>query len=198
MARRLRQSGAGGPKGKFPESLVSPGRVVSTGSVKAHVYTSSDSVTHVIVVRVRCCLPTGSGASKGFMVDLAASAESCLDDSRNIVAVAIGRHRAKLNAEPDATFPETVQRFREVVSVNAEKIVYVRAEAEVSWGEFMELVDDVWPEVNVVSILTPQVEKMSRRTYCLGPSCRDCTKFGELPHASPVLPIRSNPHLSIA
>jgi hypothetical protein len=114
------------------------------------------------------------------MVDLAASAESCGDGS-DIVAVAIGRHRAKLNAEPDATFPEAVQRLREIMSTRGEKIVYVRAEAEVSWGELMELVDDIWPEVNVVSILTPQVEAISRRTLCLGPSCRDCTKFGGFP-----------------
>jgi biopolymer transport protein ExbD len=122
----------------------------------------------------------GSGTAKGFMVDLATSAESC-GDSRTIVAVAVGRHRAKLNAEPDATFPEVVQRLREVMSYRAEKVVYVKAEAEVSWGEFLELVGDVWPEVNAVSILTPQVEAMARRTYCLGPSCRDCTKFGGFP-----------------
>jgi hypothetical protein len=111
------------------------------------------------------------------MVDLATSGESCGDGSL-IVAAAIGGHRAKLNAEPDRTFSETVQRLREVMSYRAERIVYVRAETGVSWGEFMELVDDVWPEVNVVSILTPRVEAVLHRTYCLGPSCRDCTKFG--------------------
>ncbi len=45
----------------------------------------------------------------------------------------------------------------------------------------MELVDDVWPEVTLVSVLTPQVEAMYRRTHCLGRSCRDCTKFGGFP-----------------
>jgi len=73
------------------------------------------------------------------MVDLAASAESC-GDSSNIVAVAVGRHRARLNAEPDVTFPEAVQGLREVMTYRAEKIVYVKAEADVSWGEFLELV----------------------------------------------------------
>jgi hypothetical protein len=120
-------------------------------------------------------------ASKGIMVDLATSPKSCGDGS-HIIAVAIGGHRAKLNAEPDAAFPEVVQRLRKVMSYRAEKIVYVKAEAEVSWGEFLELVDDVWPEVNVVSVLTPQVEV--RRTYCLSPSCRDCTRFGGLPMRS--------------
>jgi hypothetical protein len=50
----------------------------------------------------------GSVAPNGFMVDLATSGESCGDGSL-IVAAAIGGHRAKLNAEPDRTFSETVQ-----------------------------------------------------------------------------------------
>jgi hypothetical protein len=118
-----------------------------------------------------------NGTPKGFIVDVATSAESC-GDGTYIVAAAIGGHRAKLNAEPDRTYPETVKRLREVMSYRAERVVYVKAETGVPWGEFMELVDDVWPEVNVVSILTPQVEAMSRRTFCLGPSCRDCARFG--------------------
>jgi hypothetical protein len=120
------------------------------------------------------------GHSKGFAVDMAASPKSC-GDGRDIVAVAIGSRRAKLNAEPDAAFPEVVQRLRDVMSYRAEKVVYIKALADVPWGEFLELVDDVWPEVNVVSILTPQVEAMVRQTYCLSPSCRDCTKFGGFP-----------------
>src|ERR1700674_2080230 len=141
---------------------------------------STVTLARSTVAALFVCSPAchyGSGAQKVFLVDLATSAESC-GDSGNIVAVAIGRHRARLNAEPDVTFPEAVQRLREAMTYRAEKIVYVKAEADVSWGEFLELVDDVWPEVNVVSILTPQVEATARRTYCLGPSCRDCTRFG--------------------
>jgi hypothetical protein len=119
----------------------------------------------------------GSGAPKGFIVDLATAGVSC-GDGRVIVAFAIGRHRVKLNAEPDVSFPEGVQRLREVMTHRAEKVVYVKAEADVSWEEFLELLDDVWPEVSVVSILTPQVEATARRTHCLGLSCRDCTRFG--------------------
>jgi hypothetical protein len=120
------------------------------------------------------------GGSKGFAVDLATSPKSCGEGSE-IVAVAIGRHRARLNAEADAFFPEVVQRLHEVMSNRAEKVVYIKAEAEVPWGEFVELVGDVWSEVNVVSIITPQVESMSRQTYCLSPSCRDCINLGGFP-----------------
>jgi hypothetical protein len=79
---------------------------------------------------------------------------------------------------PAATIPEAAQRLREVMSTRAEKVVFVKAEADVSWGEFVELVDHVWPEVDVVSILTPQVEMLARRTHCLSTSGRVCAGFG--------------------
>ena len=125
----------------------------------------------------------GNEQSRGFPVDLAVSQESC-GDGRTIVAVAIGGHRARPNAEPDAAFPKVVQRLREVMSYRAEKVVYIKAEPQVPWTEFLELVDYVWPEVQVVSILTPQVEAMARRTLCLSPSCRDCTGRGGFPRAT--------------
>jgi hypothetical protein len=118
--------------------------------------------------------------SKGFTVDLAVSPKYC-GDGRNIVAVVIGRRRARLNAEPDAAFPAVVQGLREVMSYRAEKVVYIKAEPEVQWGEVLELVDNVWSEVNVIGILTPQVEALARQTDCLSPSCRDCTKLGGFP-----------------
>jgi hypothetical protein len=95
------------------------------------------------------------------------------EDGRNLVAIAIGRHRARLNVEPDWKISEVALRLREVLSYRAEKMVYVKAEMGVSWGEFLELVDHVWPEADVVSIITPQVDL--RRRYCLAPSCGACT-----------------------
>ena len=60
----------------------------------------------------------------------------------------------------------------------AEKVVYVQAEPDVPWGEFIELVDHAWPEANVVSILTSRVEARARRTSCRGLSSRDLTGLG--------------------
>jgi hypothetical protein len=125
----------------------------------------------------------GNEQSWGFRVDLAKSQETC-GDGRSIVAVAIGGHRARLNAERDAAFPKVAQRLREVMSYRAEKVLYIKAEPQVPWTEFLELVDQVWPDVQVVSILTPQVEAMARRTLCLSPSCRDCTRLGGFPRAT--------------
>ncbi len=121
----------------------------------------------------------GSAVSKGFIVDLAAVEVSTTCGDNSVVAVAIGRHRAKLNAEPDVAFSEAIRGLHEVMTHRVERIVYVKAEPDVFWGEFLELVDNVWPEVNVVSILTPQVEA---RGTCPGLSCRDCTRFGGFHH----------------
>ena len=112
------------------------------------------------------------------VVDVASTSVPPCGDSGNIVATAIKGHKAKLNAEPVAALPAVRRRLREVLSYRAEKLVYVRAESDVPWSEFIELVDNVWPETDVVSILTPQVEAQAGRTYCLQPSCRDCTGLG--------------------
>jgi hypothetical protein len=96
-------------------------------------------------------------------------------ESRDIVAVALENHRAKLNAEPEAPIADLKLRLHEVMSTRAEKLVYVTADAEVPWGEFMELIDGVWPEVDVVSLLTHQVRAAAARTHCLSPSCGRCT-----------------------
>ena len=127
-----------------------------------------------------CCAACtrDTGPAKGIIIDVASSSAPCGDSPRTLVATAIGAHKARLNQEPVAAIPEVCRRLREVLSYRAEKVVYVNAEAEVPWEDFMELVDNVWPETDVVSILTPEVEVLGRRTHCLHPSCRDFTRFG--------------------
>ena len=132
-----------------------------------------------------CCLVLVYGAvgcrtrpaSTGIMIDLATSPKRC-GDGREIVAVAINGHRARLNAEPDTTVASIVLRLHNIMRTRAEKVVYVAAEPTVPWGEFVELVDSLWPEVDVVSLVTPQVNAEARRSFCILPSCRDCRKFG--------------------
>ena len=131
-------------------------------------------------VLVLCCAAcvVEQRSAQGILVDVAASSAPCGDPPHHLVATATGGHRARLNKEQDATIPEVCRRLREVLVYLVEKVVYVNADAGVSWGEFMELIDHVWPETDVVSILTPQVEVLARRTACLYPSCRDCAKLG--------------------
>jgi hypothetical protein len=131
-----------------------------------------------------CCAACSreNHAKRVFRVNVATSPESCGDGS-NIVAIALGGHRARLNAEPEASIVVAAQRLHEIMSYRAEKVVYVKAETHVSWGEFLELIERVWPEVNVVSILTPQVEASARRNDCLAPSCHDCSNLGDFGRA---------------
>ncbi len=138
---------------------------------------SGASSTLALILFCLGCVPE-RGPPKGFFIDVASSAAPC-GESRNIVATAVGEEKARLNAEGDAPIPEVCRKMREVLKHRAEKVVYVRAEADVTWGEFMVLVDQVWPETDVVSILTPKTEAMVRLTLCLHPSVHsDYTKFG--------------------
>jgi hypothetical protein len=133
------------------------------------------STTALILVCAACgANPTATG----FLIDLPNTSGPCGDGPRTVVAVALGAHRARLNEEPGADVPVVAQRLREVMKYRAEKVVYVTAEQDTSWGDFLEVVEGVWPEADVVSFFTPQVATQSRRTLCLSPSCRDCRNLG--------------------
>jgi len=115
-------------------------------------------------------------AAEGFMLGIATAPASCMDNVRIVIATATSSHRARLNTEPELPIAEVSPRLREVMRYRAERVVYVRADADVSWGEFVELVDHVWPEADVVSLITPQVDAEARRTICLSP-CGNCARL---------------------
>ncbi len=95
--------------------------------------------------------------------------QTCSDDRRVIVAVAMGGGRAGLNADGVRTLPEFRKRLHEVMGYRADKAVFVRAEPGVRWSEFIEMVGQVWPETDVVSLLTGSVA--AQANYC-GPMLR--------------------------
>jgi biopolymer transport protein ExbD len=135
--------------------------------------------TLAIMALILYCAACGANhEAKGFLIDLPNTTGPCGDGPRRIVAVALGGHKARLNKEPNADIPAVVQQLREVMKYRAEKVVYVTAEQDASWGDFLEVVEGIWPEADVVSIFTPQVAALSRRTLCLYPSCRDCRNLG--------------------
>jgi hypothetical protein len=121
-------------------------------------------------------------AAKALFLDLATAPESC-GDGRDILVTAIGRHRAKVNMEPDIAIAEIGPKLRAALRYRAEKIVYVKAQSDVSWGEFLDLLDSARPEVEIISLLTQQVDVLSRRHLCLAPSCGDCAHLRRL-HAN--------------
>ena len=92
------------------------------------------------------------------MIDIATAPEHC-GDGRYIVASAIGDHRVSLNAEPSLAIWELPSRLQETLKYRAEKLVYVR-EPGVSFGEFIQLVDTVRPEADIISLITPQLKPL--------------------------------------
>lgn len=73
-----------------------------------------------------------------------------------------------LNQESYNTLVESVARLHEVLLTRAERAVLVRAQPDVSWAEFLEMVDHLKPEVTRLAILTPQVEALARLDrHCL-------------------------------
>jgi hypothetical protein len=125
-----------------------------------------------------CAACGANHKATGFLIDLPNTTSPCGDGPHIVVAVALGRHRAKIEQGAKPDIPAVAQRLREVMQYRAEKVVYVTAEQDATWSDFLEVVDGVWPEADVVSLFTPQVAALSRQTLCLRPSCLDCRNLG--------------------
>jgi hypothetical protein len=75
---------------------------------------------------------------------------------------------------------EFILRLREILAYRAEKLVFVAGDSQASWGDFIAMVDRIWPEADVVSIITPKVERLALQQNCLAPSCGRCENFRSL------------------
>ena len=109
----------------------------------------------------------------GFMIDIASAPEHC-GDGRDVEALAVGNNMVALTPDPSFDIHELPSRLRETFKYRAEKLVFVRAEPGVSFAEFVQLVDAVRPEAEIISLITPQVEVLARARHCLAPSCGPC------------------------
>jgi hypothetical protein len=126
--------------------------------------------------------------ANGYVLDVAkvpapdplAAVHQLCGDARYIIATAAGNGRVRLNGEAELSLDDFVLRIREILSYRAEKLVYVSGGPQASWGDFISMVDRVWPEAEVVSILTPEVERLAQQQHCLAPSCARCDSLGSL------------------
>ena len=126
--------------------------------------------------------------SVGFVLDVAFSPNSC-GDGNNVVATVMGNHQARLNSAPPFNVSDARWTIRTRLSTRAEKLLYVRADPDVTFGEFIEFVDAVSPEVEVLSVITPQVEQQVQRSWCLSPSKRTVQRLWGIPRAPTAPPI---------
>jgi hypothetical protein len=129
----------------------------------------------VLVVLVSAC--AGERApSRGFLLDVATAPERC-GESRAEVLTALGQRRVQVTYDLVLDMDSMGGWVRDRLQTRAYKFVYVKAEPGVPFGEFVELVDRVWPEAEVVSIMTPKVDALARKRVCLAPSCGRCEQF---------------------
>jgi hypothetical protein len=114
--------------------------------------------------------------AKGFLVDVPTVCDNC-GETYSIVATLVGNHQVKLSEESSRLIAEAVVRLKEVLKFRSEKLVYVKAVADIDFGEFAELVDALSPEVQVISLFSPRVEALVQGHCCLVPSCGNCEIF---------------------
>jgi hypothetical protein len=65
---------------------------------------------------------------------------------------------------------EAQRVIRDRLQTRADKLVFVRADPGITFGEFVEFIDAVRSEAKVLSLVTPKVEQRLSQTWCLSPS----------------------------
>ena len=145
-----------------------------------HNWFAPACATALALLALACC-GSERAPSRGYLLDIATAPERC-GDGRNIVITAIGQHRVRIMRDLVLEMDSAAYWLRDTFRTRAYKFVYVRAEPGVAFGEFVERVDHVWPEAEVVSILTPQVEVLAVKRFCLAPSCGLCEEFRTRAH----------------
>jgi hypothetical protein len=124
----------------------------------------------------------------GFPLDVAkvpapdppAPMHSLCGDMRYIIATAAGNGRGSLNGEADLSLDQLALRIREIMRYRALKLVYVKGGSGVSWADFVDMLDRIWPEAGVVSIITPEVDRLAHQQHCLATSCWPCDSLRSL------------------
>lgn len=103
-------------------------------------------------------------------------------DGRPIVVIPLGGHKARLHNEAPSEVGDVVSKVRDMLRYRAEKLVFVATETDVSFGDVAEVVDRLYPETGVISLITAQVAKRASRSLCIEPSCGDCSRIVRLGH----------------
>jgi hypothetical protein len=75
-----------------------------------------------------------------------------------------------VNAEPDANVDQAVSQIHEVMKYRAERVVFVSADPGVARKDVLALMERVWNEAEVISIVTPKIGALAQRRICLTPS----------------------------
>jgi biopolymer transport protein ExbD len=122
----------------------------------------------LLALSVMGCIADGTPTSV-FVLAVADAPVSC-GDGRPVVVKALGNGRAKLNGEPEASLEEVVARIHEVMSYRAERVVFVAADTRVPWRDVLRLIDRVWHEAEITSIVIPNIEELARKRSCIVPS----------------------------
>jgi hypothetical protein len=136
-----------------------------------------------------CVRNRNDAPAHGYILDLATAPSpqpleplhSRCGDLRYLIATATVNGRARLNGE-EMPLDELAIRIRGALHYRAFKLVYVNGDARASWSDFITMVDRIWPEAEVVSLITPEVERLAGLQHCLAPSCGQCEELRSIGH----------------
>jgi hypothetical protein len=120
-------------------------------------------------------------APAGFHLALTTTAMSVPGpcEGRQIVVTALASHRFTIFGTGSVAVindNELVDILVGIFKYRADKDIFVRASPDATFAEFVKLVDIVYPLVNVVSVITHQVDDDTLMTSCFESTCYQCVR----------------------
>jgi biopolymer transport protein ExbD len=128
-------------------------------------------LTSLLLTLVACAVMLLS-TSYGFTLDLAKAVDCGEDDRRTVIVILHRDHSVAINQ--DAVEREMLpHRLADIFKTTYYRIVYVQADEDVSYNDFVALVDAIRPVVGVISLVTPSLQKPGTNR-CIVLGCPDC------------------------
>ena len=117
------------------------------------------------------CVGCNLAAAKpgGFSVYMITESHGCPTDydSGRIVASALGNHRFRINDSDILDRAGLVRELENILKYRAVKAIWVRAEADTWYSDFIEMVDNVYRSGDLVAIYTDKVSELERQGGCV-------------------------------
>ena len=104
--------------------------------------------------------------TSGFPILVTKVDTSCMDDIRTIVVTVHSNDTVQLNSEDRIDRNQLPERLQEIFHTRADRSVFVRADSDVSFQEFVDVLDAARPQIDRFGWITPGISDEWKKSPC--------------------------------
>jgi len=138
-----------------------------TGDIQMSLNRAAVPLVSILMVLMVISIPIAL-SGREFLIFLPQVESRCNDDNRVVVALFRPDSTVQLNADEPIPLSALPGRLHEIFRTRSERLLFVRAEEEVAWWQFMLFVDATTPELRKIAWETPELERERRAMPCGG------------------------------